>query len=168
MTTDAITLQEADDADLDRVETLLADDGLPTRDVRTTEAQFFLAYGGGAYADGARNDRAHDDSTDDDEELVGIGGVETYDSNGLLRSVVVTEPNRGRGYGAALCTALEEAARTKGVETLYLLTTTAADFFDHRSYEEIARENAPAGVRDSAEFAELCPNSATCMRKEIR
>lgn len=163
MTTDAITLREADDADLDCIEALLADSGLPTRDVRTTEAQFFLAYDGGAYADAA-----HDDRADGNGELVGIGGVETYDSNGLLRSVVVTESNRGRGYGAALCDALEDAARASGVKTLYLLTTTAADFFDHRGYEGIVRENAPASVRESAEFADLCPSSATCMRKEIR
>ncbi|WP_115865220.1 arsenic resistance N-acetyltransferase ArsN2 [Halorussus litoreus] len=157
MTTDSITLREADDADLDRIEALLADNELPTRDVRTTEAQFFLAYDG-----------VDDDCAVDDAKLIGTGGVETYDSNGVLRSVVVTEPNRDRGYGAALCDALEDAARASGVETLYLLTTTAADFFDRRGYEEIARKNAPTDVRESAEFAKLCPSSATCMRKEIR
>ena len=61
--------------------------------------------------------------------VYGTDGVEIYGSEDLLRSVVIMESNRGQGYGAELCDSLEEYARTNGVETLYLLTTTAALFF---------------------------------------
>ncbi|WP_210424902.1 arsenic resistance N-acetyltransferase ArsN2 [Halorussus halobius] len=135
------------------VESLLAENGLPYRDVRAKPDRFFVA-------------RA--DGLDDEGSRVGIGGLETDGAVGLLRSVVVTEPNRGRGYGTALCDALEDRARTNGVETLYLLTTTATAFFRRRGYESVAREDAPASVRRTTEFAELCPESATCMRNEIR
>lgn len=147
MTDSSITIRKADGNDVARVEALLEANGLPFRDVRTKPERFFVAYS--------------------DAERIGVGGVEQYGSNGLLRSVVVTESNRGRGYGTALCDALEERAREDGVETLYLLTTTAAAFFRRRGYEETARESAPSTIRRTTEFADLCPDSATCLRKHL-
>lgn len=147
MPTSSVTLETADGDDIGRVESLLKTHGLPYQDVRHKAARFFLAY--------------------DDTTRIGIGGVELYGSNGLLRSVVVTEPNRGQGYGAALCNALETYARNNGVRTLYLLTTTAATFFRQVGYEEIARENVPPSIEQTAEFTEYCPSSAVCMRKHV-
>ena len=54
-----------------------------------------------------------------------------------------------------------------GVETLYLLTTTAPEFFGERGYAEVNREEAPEAIRGSTEFADLCPTTATCMRKRL-
>lgn len=142
-----VLLTEADAADLDRVEALLAANDLPTSDVRTGPGRFYLARDGDA--------------------VVGAGGVERYGSDGLLRSVVVEGSNRGDGYGTALCAALEDRARRGGIQTLYLLTTTAAGFFERLGYESIPRQSAPASVRSTTEFADLCPSSATCMRKRV-
>lgn len=150
VTNPPITLERAEGASLDHVETLLAANGLPHDDVRTTPAEFFLA-------------RANSDPG-----VVGVGGVEQYGADGLLRSVAVAEPHRGRGYGTALCDELERYARERGVERLYLLTTTAAAFFERRGYETVSRADVPASVRSTTEFAELCPASATCMRRELR
>ncbi|WP_433630184.1 arsenic resistance N-acetyltransferase ArsN2 [Halomicrococcus sp. NG-SE-24] len=147
MTDSSITLQKADEDDVDRVEALLEANGLPFEDVRAKPECFFVVYS--------------------DTECIGVGGVERYGSNGLLRSVVVTESNRGQGYGTALCDALEEYARTNEVETLYLLTTTAAAFFRRRGYEEVVREDVPSSIQKTAEFTDLCPNSATCLRKNL-
>lgn len=147
MTTTSITLQRADTADIDRVKSLLDANGLPVRDVQATKACFFLAYV--------------------NTECIGTGGVEIHGSDGLLRSVVITESNRGQGYGAALCDSLEEYARTSGVETLYLLTTTAAPFFRRCGYDAVAREEVPRRIRDTTEFTDLCPASATCMTKNL-
>ena len=147
MTDPSITLERADSDDIDRVEALLEANGLPYRDVRTKSERFFVGYSG--------------------TEVVGIGGVEVHGSDGLLRSVVVTESNRGQGYGTALCRGLEDYARNDGVETLYLLTTTAAPFFRRRGYQEIARENVPSSIRRTTEFADLCPDSATCLRRDL-
>jgi amino-acid N-acetyltransferase len=55
--------------------------------------------------------------------------------------VVVAEAARGDELGTELCEALEAGAREAGVDRLYLLTTT--------------------------EFTELCPASATCLRKSL-
>jgi len=147
VTDPSVALRLAEGGDLDRVESLLEANGLPYEDARTKPECFFLARDG--------------------EAVVGAGGLEAYGSDGLLRSVVVAEPYRGRGYGGALCDALEARARERGVGTLYLLTTTAAGFFRRRGYEAIDREAVPPTVRGTTEFAELCPDSATCMRLDL-
>ena len=133
--------------DLAYVERLLDANGLPSDDVRARPDCFSVAVAGG--------------------ERVGVGGVEQYGTAGLLRSLVVAEPARGRGYGTALCDALEARARNDGIETLYLLTTTAADFFAARGYVEIERSDAAEAIRSTAEFADLCPASATPMRTDL-
>jgi amino-acid N-acetyltransferase len=69
--------------------------------------------------------------------------------------------------GTAAVRALEARAHDAGVETLYLLTTTAAAFFAELGYERIERESVPAPIRESAEFGELCPSSATVMRRRL-
>ncbi len=148
MTDASITVRQADTEDLDRIEAVLRANDLPYQDVRTKPECFFVA--------------------DADTERIGIGGVETHGSDGLLRSVVITEANRGGGYGSALCDALEARARQNGVETLYLLTTTASEFFRRCGYEAIDREAAPSSIQATTEFSDLCPASAVCMRKELR
>lgn len=160
MTEPSVTLRRADDADLDRVESLLAANDLPHEDVRSGPGRFFLAFSDGV--DGGSGDSGVVGG------FVGVGGVEVYRPHGLLRSVVVEESVRGRGFGTALCDALERRARDEGVEALCLLTTTAAGFFRCRGYGEVARGEVPSVVRETSEFAELCPDSATCMGKDLR
>jgi len=144
---DAITVGDADPDQLDRVVQLLDANDLPTDDVPGALDHLLVTRAGG--------------------EVVGAGGVEVHGSAGLLRSVVVEDSFRGRGAGTAVCDALEDEVRRAGVDTLYLLTTTAASFFCRRGYETVAREDAPSDVRETAEFADLCPASATCMAKEL-
>ncbi|QSX00803.1 arsenic resistance N-acetyltransferase ArsN2 [Haloterrigena alkaliphila] len=143
-----VTLRRADESALEDVETLLAENDLPSADVRTSSARFYVGFDG--------------------DERVGIGGLERYGTDGLLRSVVVERSVRGNGYGTALCDALERRARADGLETLYLLTTTAAGFFAGRGCEELERSDAPAAIRETTQFDELCPASATCMRTSLR
>ncbi|WP_458186751.1 arsenic resistance N-acetyltransferase ArsN2 [Haladaptatus sp. NG-WS-4] len=142
-----LTLRRADDSHRSYIRTLLDRNELPSRDVRSKVDCFYVGY------DGA--------------DAVGIGGVEVYGTDGLLRSVVVERSVRGDGFGTALCDLLEERASADGVETLYLLTTTAADFFAGRGYVEIERSDAPPAIQQTTEFDGLCPASATCLRKSL-
>ena len=64
--------------------------------------------------------------------LVATIGVELRGSNGLLRSLCVTSDFRGRGLAAEQCDRIEAYSRNAGVNRLYLLTTTAQAFFEHR------------------------------------
>ncbi len=145
MSRTTLTLRQVGDDRLSYVQTLLEQNELPTRDVRSKSDCFYVAYDG--------------------DDAVGIGGVEVYGADGLLRSVVVEHSARGEGFGTALCNALEGRASADGVETLYLLTTTAADFFAGRGYAEIERAGAPPAIQQTTEFDDLCPSTATCMRK---
>lgn len=146
MVTERLELHPAD-GDLGYVERLLAENELPNADVRSKPGCFYVG-------------RA-------DEEPIGVGGLERYGAEGLVRSLVVEESHRNRGWGTALCDALEAEAEAAGVETLYLLTTTAAEFFADRGFEVIERTDAPPSIRGTDEFEELCPESATCMRKRL-
>lgn len=143
-----LTLRQADTDDLTYVRTLLERNDLPTADVDSTPGSFYVGY-------------------DDDGRRVAVGGVEVRGADGLLRSVVVEQSARGEGNGTTLCAALEERAAAEGVATLYLLTTTADAFFARRGYVEVDRGTVSAAIRETPEFAELCPHSATCMRKSL-
>lgn len=143
----AVTLQPVDTDHLAYVERLLTRNSLPTDDVNANADCFFIAVQNG--------------------ERVGIAGLESYPPDGLLRSVVVEESHRGRGLGGELCDRVEARASAQGVETLYLLTTTAADFFLARGYERVDRTDAPAAIRKTQQFASLCPSTATCLRKSL-
>jgi amino-acid N-acetyltransferase len=57
--------------------------------------------------------------------------------------------------------------RAEGVQTLYLLTTTAPEFFARLGLEEAARITAPLAIQKSWEFELGCPSSAQLMRRAI-
>jgi amino-acid N-acetyltransferase len=103
-----------------------------------------------------------------DKALVGCAGLEILGEAGLLRSVAVDDAHRGTGLGSELVTAMEEHAREEGVRELYLLTTTAEGFFTGLGYQKIPREQAPASVTATAQFAELCPSSSCFMIKSLQ
>lgn len=142
-----VTLRRAEDEALSYVEALLEANGLPSADVRTGPGRFYVAFDG--------------------EERVGVGGLEVHGDDGLLRSLVVERSARREGVGTAVWAALEREARAAGVETLYLLTTSAAGFFAERGYVGTARADVPAAVRGTAEFEDLCPTTATPMETSL-
>ncbi|HEX7029236.1 MAG TPA: arsenic resistance N-acetyltransferase ArsN2 [Gammaproteobacteria bacterium] len=142
-------LRVADAGDLADVQALLKGAGLPFEDLAAHAMRDFIVLRKPA------------------GELVAAGGVERYDTDGLLRSVVVSDSVRGTGLGVAITRAVENHARDQGVTTLYLLTTTAAEYFPRRGYESFDRSAVPAAIAQSAEFASLCPASAVCMKKDL-
>lgn len=98
---------------------------------------------------------------------IGAEGIEIHGDAGLLRSAVVDAAWRGRGVGDALtCDRLAWAER-HGLREVWLLTTTAADYFPRFGFEPAARDAAPAPLRRSREFAEACPASAVVMRRAL-
>ncbi len=65
----------------------------------------------------------------EDGDLTGVVAVEVLGGEGLLRSLAVRPDLRGRGLGQRLLIAAESYARNRGVQVLYLFTTTAEGFF---------------------------------------
>jgi amino-acid N-acetyltransferase len=82
---------------------------------------------------------------------------------------VVTAPGeRGSGLGVVLTADRLVAARARGLTAVYLLTTTAADFYARFGFQPSPRAAVPAAVARCPEFASICPASAACRRLELR
>jgi amino-acid N-acetyltransferase len=141
-------VEPAQAPDLPAVVALLAASGLPAGDL--TEAHL-----------------AHFVVVRDDARLAAVAGLEVYPGGGLLRSVAVDHRQRGRGLGAEVVAAIERRAEELGLPALYLLTTTAAEYFAAAGWQRIDREEVPPDVRASPEFAGICPSTAACFRKEV-
>ena len=101
------------------------------------------------------------------DTLCGIIGLELFTPVALLRSLVVTDSVRGTGLGQTLVKEIETYAAKKNIEEIYLLTTTAEDFFVKLGYQTIERASAPETIRNTEEFSSICPGSATVMNKSI-
>lgn len=97
-----------------------------------------------------------------DDKLVGVIGMQACGPVALLRSLAVARDHRDRGVARALCEAVYALA---GERPLWLLTTTARDYFARRGFEVIERDEVPAAIRTTAQFSNLCPASAHVMRR---
>lgn len=98
------------------------------------------------------------------DALVGCAGLEVHGNAGVLRSVVVAPSERATGLGVALTADRIVAARERGLAAVYLLTTTAADFYDRFGFRPFPRADVPDAVAKCPEFASICPSSAASRR----
>jgi amino-acid N-acetyltransferase len=102
-------------------------------------------------------------------QVVGCAALEVYGESALLRSIAVDEGQRGRGLGQRLVEATLSLARERHITGVYLLTTTAADFFARFfSFQPIAREEVPEPLKASVEFASACPETALAMALRLK
>ena len=100
-----------------------------------------------------------------DGRVVGCAALEVYADGALLRSVVVDDSVNGQGIGSRLTTAALDLASALGIPVIYLLTTTAEEFFPRFGFVRIPRSEVPASVQMSVEFRSACPSTATVMRR---
>ncbi len=143
-----IALRPAVATDLEAVRKLLVEAKLPLDGV---DEQF-----GDAYA-----------VAESEGAVVGVEGIERYGDAGLLRSAAVHERWRGRGLGDRLTHDRLAWARSSGLKEVWLLTTTAAEYFPRFGFERAERSMAPAALQASREFKEACPASAVAMRLSL-
>lgn len=127
---------------------LLEAQGLPVSDITDEHLEHFFFVG----SDGLPS---------------GLVGLEIYGSDALLRSLVVGENARGKGMGSALTDHAGQYAASKGVRSIYFLTTTAEAFFWRLGYERIDRSRAPPSIERTREFASLCPATSAFMMKSL-
>lgn len=140
-------IRRAKDSDLPAVERLLTASDLPTDGVRDTFSSFVVA--------------------DDNGAITGAIGLEKYGSAALLRSAVVSAESRGSGIGRKLVEQLLRRAEEAGVDELYLLTTTAEDYFPRFGFIRTSRTAVPDAVKSSAEFRGACPDTAVVMTRRL-
>lgn len=102
-----------------------------------------------------------------DDKVVGVAGIERCDSYGLLRSVAVDESARNHGIARSIVEELIDQERAKRTKSIFLLTTTAANYFPMLGFAAVERESVPDAIRATQEFRETCPSSATVMRLDL-
>lgn len=142
-----VTLRRAGHADHEAVSTLLCDLKLPTAGVDEWLDRFWVA--------------------EHESRIVGIAGMERYGDGGLLRSVAIAREWQSSGIGRALVDRVVEEGRADGIREVYLLTTTAKDYFPRLGFACVGRDDVPPPVRTSVEFTGACPDSAVVMRKVV-
>ena len=143
-----MNLHSARPDDLEAIQHLLSTLDLPHSDLTESHLDHFLV-------------------CRDGNDLVGVVGLEVYGTVALLRSLAVRPAYRNRGVGTRLTERIEGYADQNGVDEIYLLTTTASDYFGRQQYETIDRDELPQAIQETDEAAQLCPASATCMRKDL-
>lgn len=99
--------------------------------------------------------------------LAGVIGLEVYGPVALLRSLAVDPAQRRHGLGKTLVDFAEAHAASLGIESLYLLTTTADTFFSRLGYAPASREEAPPSIKATSQFSGLCPASSIFMCKHL-
>ncbi|MEO5904905.1 MAG: arsenic resistance N-acetyltransferase ArsN2 [Gemmatimonadaceae bacterium] len=137
-------LRRAREDDLESVLALLAAGKLPVDGVADGFGNFVVAEGG--------------------LSAIGAAGMEVYGKYALLRSAIVAPAWQGYGVGRALVGEVISRARARNVDILYLLTTTAENYFPSFGFERVERSEVPDELGESAELKGACPATATVMR----
>ena len=140
-------IRNATNADLSAVEGLLSASDLPLDGVRENFSSFIVAEDRGA--------------------VRGAIGLERFGSVALLRSAIVAPDNRGSGIGSRLVEQVLERATEEGIEELYLLTTTAEEYFPRFGFKRTTRTAVPDAIKASAEFQGACPDTAVVMTRRV-
>jgi N-acetylglutamate synthase-like GNAT family acetyltransferase len=126
---------------------LLRSAGLPVPDADDSPVQMMAAFAG--------------------PHLIGCVGWEQHGADALLRSLAVVEEVRGEGVGTALVNALLAVLEGIGITEVWLLTTGAADWFEHHAFTRSDREAVPEAVRASREFRLPGCTTAQVMRRRL-
>ena len=125
---------------------LLKKNNLPTEDINSGTQLFVL---------------------EENDGVIGTVAVE-YDFNvALVRSLSLAEEKRKSGIGEILVRFIEHYVHKQGVHSVYLLTTTAENFFLKKGYKRIDRNKVPDFIKNTKEYSVLCSSSSTLMKKEL-
>ncbi len=138
-------IRESVKSDLKKANVILASHGLPL--VEQKQGSFWVAEELG--------------------EVIAVGGIQLENQIGLVRSIAVHNGYQAKGIGKAIYDTIEKHALGKQILRLFLLTTTAEQFFLRQGYEAIERGLAPIPITTTDQFAGLCPESAVLMQKSF-
>ncbi|WP_338873561.1 arsenic resistance N-acetyltransferase ArsN2 [Spirosoma sp. SC4-14] len=100
-------------------------------------------------------------------KVVGVAGIERFGAIGLLRSVAVDPDFQGRQIGSQLIGRLLDTASARELADVYLITTTAEQYFGRHGFLPVDRLDAPLAIQATSQFSGLCPASAVVMKRML-
>lgn len=95
--------------------------------------------------------------------ITGIIGLEMYGKIGLLRSVGVRSSYQSQRIGDDLMMAIQEYAKFKSVERIYLFTDTAEKWFEQYGFNKISNDQLDPILQRSKEYS-LCKSSVKMLK----
>ena len=101
-------------------------------------------------------------------EVVGYAGRELYGADAFLRSLVVLPAWRGKGVGKAIVARIARRAFDEGARTAWLMTTSAAGYFEAMGFKKVERAEVAEAILDTRQAKGLCPASAVVLKRAIR
>ena len=137
----------ASGGDLDAIKRLLVGSLLPSRDVGESSQRFIVASEAG--------------------RLIGCAGLQVAGQDGLVRSMAVHWTRRNAGLGSRLHERLLFEALLAGVKRLWVVTTTAEDFFAGHGFRKVAAGDVPLELQASDEFTAFVPGGSTVMSRPV-
>jgi phosphoglycolate/pyridoxal phosphate phosphatase family enzyme len=96
--------------------------------------------------------------------VVATAAVDVVGTDAYLRSVAVREDLRAGRLGTRIVAAAVRDARHRGALRVWLVTETAASFFDRLGFDRIDRTSLPGWM---AEHSDRCGASAVTMRRDL-
>lgn len=99
--------------------------------------------------------------------IVGSAALDVHGSDALLRSVAVASDLVTLGVGTRLITDLLAVASAHRITDVFLLTTTAAEWFPRFGFRVTERSLVPDTLSSTVEFTKACPASAVVMHAAL-
>jgi len=137
----------ASGGDLVAIKAMLVAALLPSRDVGGPNQRFIVAR--------------------QDGRILGCAGLEAFGQDGQVRSLAVRGTRRNTGLGSRLHERLLFEAVLAGVRTLYVVTTTAEEFFTRHGYRTVEASQVPPRLLASEEFATFVPGGGVIMSRPV-
>ncbi|HZB04320.1 MAG TPA: HAD-IIA family hydrolase [Actinomycetota bacterium] len=99
-----------------------------------------------------------------DGDVVATSAADVQAEDAYLRSVAVREGLRGTGLGMLMVATVVRNIRRRGAKRLWLVTETAAPFFERLGFAPVERAALPRWIADRSDH---CPGSAVTMRRDL-
>ena len=141
-------IRQAISADLPSIAALLQCSFLPTVGIALESAKFLVA-------------------ETQSNDIIGVLGAQQEGTSTLLRSFAVAESWRSQGVGTALVNTMLTLLLEQNNKQLYLLTETAATYFERLDFQAISREEIPQTLLVQSGLYQACPCSSQCLKKEL-
>lgn len=142
-----LQVNRASEEDSGLIIRLLREYDLPTEDIGVSDIEFYIVK--------------------ESENLVACVGLEVNQDTALLRSMAIKKESAHQGIGTQLVNFILDESSAKQLKSLFLLTETAAPFFEKLGFITVERNSVPAAIQHSKEFSELCADTAVCMKIDL-